>query len=441
MTMRFAATAASTCALLAGTAAAGPDVLGNNFVGPSRLSTIGSVSAYSAGFTTCNIGNTFLGTHVSTNDHPVVGLNLYRLKNGRLEQVGMSWAFHMVCSLQSSVCGTCQPPPGGGCNNELGIQCSTSDTTGFVGTQLQLGPRSQVNAATGMFPYPFAAPPASDGLARRLQVNHADLDPALNPGAQYFLEMVYVSGDDAAAANSNNNATSRRVLVSGSGGGPYNLSLTDTAAPGSPAVLQWAAADAGVAVNPVDVPGDGRLYVASKATQISCGRYRYDYAVFNLSSDRSAGSFSIPAAAPGAITNAGFHDVSYHSGETIDGTDWSPIAGACEFSWATDDFGTNPNANAIRWGTTYSFSFESRFAPVIADASIGLFKPGAVMSVDAGVNAPGNIPAFAGDYDGDAAVGLGDIAFVITEWTNPCGSPFGLSSIADVITNWGNACP
>jgi hypothetical protein len=441
MTMRHAAIVASTCALLAGTAAAGPDVLGRDFSAASRLATVGGTSAYGFGPTTCNIGTAFLGTNFGTSDHPAIGFNVYRVKDGRLEQIGMSWAFHMICSLQGTICGTCQPPPGGGCNPELGVLCSTNDTAIFSGNQTQLGPRSQVNAATGLFPFPFTAPATTSLIDRRLQVNHVDLDPALNPGAQYFVEMVYVSADDAGSLNSNNNASSRRVNVSGSGGGPYNFTFAAPTAPGASALQQWAAADPAVGVNAVDVAGDGRFYVASKATQISCSRYRYDYAVFNLSSDRSAASFSIPAAAPGAIANAGFHDVNYHSGETISGTDWSPIAGSCEFSWATDDFGTDPNANAIRWGTTYSFSFESRFAPVIGDAAIGLFKPGAVMSVDVGVSAPGNIPAFAGDYDGDAAVGLGDIAFVITEWTNPCGSPFGLSSIADVITNWGNACP
>ena len=37
-----------------------------------------------------------------------------------------------------------------------------------------------------------------NSIFKRLQVLNTDLDPALNPGAQYFVEGQYVTKDDAA---------------------------------------------------------------------------------------------------------------------------------------------------------------------------------------------------------------------------------------------------
>ena len=41
-----------------------------------------------------------------------------------------------------------------------------------------------------------------------------DVDPALNPGASYYLEAYYVSTDDAPAGNHANNASWREVVFS-----------------------------------------------------------------------------------------------------------------------------------------------------------------------------------------------------------------------------------
>jgi hypothetical protein len=55
-------------------------------------------------------------------------------------------------------------------------------------------------------------------------------------------------------------------------------------------------------------------------------------------------------------------------------------------SWASATFAANPNANAIRWGTTYNFRFDANSAPTAGTITIGPFK-------DAGsVQTQGDVP-------------------------------------------------
>ena len=56
-----------------------------------------------------------------TEDHPVIAQNLYRLKDGRFEQIGMSWLKHGFTSTNSTTAGctsasggSCVSPPAGG---------------------------------------------------------------------------------------------------------------------------------------------------------------------------------------------------------------------------------------------------------------------------------------------------------------------------------------
>ena len=79
---------------------------------------------------------------------------------------------------------------------------------------------------------------------------------------------------------------------------------------------------------------------------------------------------------PGAtVTGIGFHDVDYDH-EPFDGTDWTATVTSSSITWATQTFATNPNANALRWGTLYNFRFDADVAPGTANATINLFKSG-----------------------------------------------------------------
>ncbi|MCH7591436.1 MAG: hypothetical protein IH989_01470, partial [Planctomycetes bacterium] len=372
----------------------GPDVIVGNLSGISNWGAIGGVSAFSVGTISCNIGDDCLKWIVGTNEHPVIAQNMYRLKNDRLEQIGMSWLKHGFTALTGNLCDSCNPP---GTGALLGVGCSDPYSSSLNGLRSILGPRSQVNAHTGLFTFPRDIPNVScigcSTIDRRLQVHNEDLD---NPGALYFVEAQYVALDDAGWGHGNNNASYRPMFFiqprcdfnlqtscesdadcTGPGRCATNLAATcesDSECPGAglceinasifcdtgadcpiageacikcrpdacgwpsscpasipldgfcatvsgstrreqAAIRAWRDHDASVVETDVQIPGEGLLLLAAKAVAIGGGRWRYEYAVQNLNSDRGAGSFSIPLPTGAVVDGVGFHDVDYHSGE------------------------------------------------------------------------------------------------------------------------------
>lgn len=375
-------------AILAGPAtlqAAGPDLLvGGISEGGSpndyQLYDFGgSIIAYSFSVTACNSGDQALAWQRGTPNHPVRTQSMYRLNDGRLEQLGQSWVNHAFCALSQSFCfPSCQASPCG----KLGVDCSTpntaSSTAGFF------GPKSDINAATGAFPYPPSMTANGAGNSGRLQVRRDDVDPALNPGALYFAEFHYVAADDAAAGNNDNNASYRHIDIESD----LEVSFPEATFQTRPAIHAWGAQDASVKINSYDIPNDGRIWVGYRSSDNGDGTWRYEYAVQNLNSDRSVGAFTIAMSATPNLTNVGFHDVDYHSGEPFSGDDWDATLAADEIAWQTQTFTENPNANALRWGTLYNFRFDADTGPTIGTATLGLFKPGTPDAIVATVVVP-----------------------------------------------------
>ncbi len=366
--------------------AIGPDVVVFDLFDTYRWGASGDTSAYSVGTESCNRGDDPVAWISSNNEHPVIAQNLYRLKDGRLEQLGQSWLKHGFVSINGNACDTCISPPNGGA--QLGVGCSDPYWASLNGSQSRLGPRSEVNAFTGEYPMPHSEPDGGSytTLSGRLLVDTADVTPASNAGAVYFVEGQYVTQDDAGAGNSINNASYREVSVAA------NLELIplDSTIEGMPAIFAWNTVDPNVTVRQVEVGGEGVFYLAYKASDNGNGTWRYEYALFNLNSHRSAGSFAVPIAADTVITNAGFHDVDSHSGEPYDPTNWTITVdnGAGRVIWSTDDFFTDENANALRWGTMYNFWFDADASPQSGGAQIGLFRPGSPSFIEEAVLAP-----------------------------------------------------
>jgi len=373
----------------------GPDVIVGDVSDVSNYASSGGIEALALGTTSCNPGNAELNWVWNSNQHPVIAQNLYKLKtvdgSARFEQIGMSWLKHGFFALSESLCcNDCQPTGGG----TLGIHCSDPYCCGLNGDQGGLGPRWQVNAATGFFNYPYASPPYSGSIARRLQVKITDLEVS-SASVLYYGEAQYVSPDDAAAGNKNNNASHRRVTVTGSGTA-WTFGLAAATVREQSAISAWKTQDSSVTETQVLVPGDGKLIVSSKATDLGGGTWHYEFAVYNMNSDRSVGVFTVPIPAGATISNIGFHDVDYHSGDgpsnvNFSGTDWAAVVGGSDITWSTQTFAQNQSANAIRWATMYNFRFDANVAPQSGggDVTLGLFKPGTPTSVTALAQIPG----------------------------------------------------
>ncbi|NOX60003.1 MAG: hypothetical protein GXP29_14250 [Planctomycetes bacterium] len=394
------------------TRAAGPDILVSDLPFIVVYNTTGGISAYGIATTSCNIGDapaSWFDDPIAPdgNLHPVIAQNLYRYENDRFEQIGMSWVKHGFCGINDPGCNglTCQATD---CDS-LGVGCSDTYAAITNANQVRLGPRSEVNASTGEFPYPFTSPSFAGGLARRLQVSTDALDPSLHPTARYFGEGQYVSQDDAQSGNGLNTIAYREAIVTGPNGGGWSTTFVDVTTAGVPAILAWAALDPGVQMTAIDIPNDGRLNLAWRVQDCGTNCWSYEYLLHNQTSDRSVGTFAVPFASGVSVTSIGFHDIDYHSDEVLDSTDWVSSQSACNLEWATTPFATDPLANALRWGTAYNFRFIANSPPVVADISIGLFKPGTPTTMTVSALAPSSACS-SGDVNCDAVVDLIDFA-------------------------------
>src|SRR5689334_17239174 len=75
-------------------AAVGPDVVVFTLSGVGNYGVSGGYAGYSVGTVSCNRGDAPLSWVAGSQNHPAIAQNLYRLKNGRFEQIGMSWLKH-----------------------------------------------------------------------------------------------------------------------------------------------------------------------------------------------------------------------------------------------------------------------------------------------------------------------------------------------------------
>jgi hypothetical protein len=393
----------------------GPDVIVGRLLDLQYYGQVGDILAYAIGTDACNGGSTTIPWVGSTNHHPLVAQNFYRLKDGRFEQIGASWLKHTYTAANGSSCWPCAGGSGG-----LLPGCDDAYVGVANGEQARLGPRSQVNATSGAYPYPFSAPAAPATIGRRLQVHFADMDPAQNVGARYYAEAQYITPDDAAyvgggqAVNGLNNCSWRGTFVLGTGYAPAWDGQTE---PMEPAVFAWRAADPSVSVNEADYLDGGitaRFWVGAKVTANPGGTWTYEYAVQNLNADRSGGSFSVPFPAFATASAVGFHGTFCHSGEPYENTATNPAAWAASvapgsgITWACTPYAQNVNANALRWGTLYNFRFTTDVPPdANGSVTIGLFTPPSAGSIATSALAGAPVPRMCGtaDFDGNGDVG------------------------------------
>ncbi|MDP1661189.1 MAG: GC-type dockerin domain-anchored protein, partial [Phycisphaerales bacterium] len=379
--------------------------------------------------------------------HPVISQNMYRLKSygsySRFEQLGQSWLKHGFVSTNSGA--ACQPSNvwrvstqsytniGG---DALGVNCTDTYGGSLNGSHGYLGPKNVVNAATGTSPFVRGTGTGDTTTRARLQVPTSDVasQPA---GTRFFVDAFYVAADDAqfvrpgqtVAINALNNASWREITASTINSSPSFAGTTQLRNPG---IFAWKVADPAVTQVSTDHddtpnPGTGfedslgnpsfpgttircRYWVSAKATPLGGGLYRYEYAVYNHNSDRSAGSFSVPMPVAADITNISFHMPMWHSGETYSNAPWITSRTTSALTFASPQkYSANVNANALRWGCLYNFGFTSNVAPTTGPGTIAFFKPGTV-GAPASINALGlpvpTVPAHCGVADVGAQGGI-----------------------------------
>ena len=396
----------------------------------------GNCRGYAVGTDSCNIGSVPVdwcdntsGCRTTTDPfHPiapatvsdvsVIAQNMYRLKDGRFEQIGMSFLKHGFVSTNSSnsQCAwndngnlntSCVSPPAGG--DQLGLGCTDFYGSGLNGGR-PLGRRSDVHVAGG--DHPFEAGGETDnGYDQRIVIAEEDLDPAQNAGAQYWMEGHYVVRDDARAGNGLNNASYRPASV---GSLPsLTVSLTGSTVRELPAIFAWQAEDPMVEIVQADrntsfvgeeadapiAPGTfypdytikERFHVARRVTEESRGgalQYHYEYAVYNMNSDTSADGFVVDFPGFADFENVGFNDIDHHSGEPYNDTDWSIDANELTgtITWSAADAGVA--TNALRWGTMFSFWFDSDQPPSVMTHQLDLYKIDEMLNVPFGGGPP-----------------------------------------------------
>ena len=274
-------------AVFGGPALAGPDVTVFALSDTTNYGTTNGVRGYAVGTTSCNIGDkplnwcnssTGCAPLATPSDHPVIAQNMYRLKNGRMDQIGASWLKHGFVSLNNNPggCGTssCVVPPFGG--KQLGIGCTDPYGSSLNGSR-PLGRKSEVNASSGAFPFPAGGGGANSTVwNQRLAVAESDMTTAANPGARYFVEGQYIAPDDAAAGNGLNNASYREVTINQTN---FNLTMPSATVRERSAIEAWPLIDPSVRLVNVDVPGSPieRFHVARKVTSLGGGQWHYEY--------------------------------------------------------------------------------------------------------------------------------------------------------------------
>jgi hypothetical protein len=427
----------------------GPDVVVGDLSGLAQFgASSGTQVGLSVGTDSCNFGTVDLNWFaLPSNDHPVIPQNIYRMSGGatnddRFEQIGQSSVKHAFTALTNNICNL-------GCNNvggtHLGSGCS-DPYSASLNSGPTLGSRAWINPFTGAYPRGDSATPPNDhnghshtGPSHRILTEIADLNTTLNPGATYYAEAQYITPHEFVWCQTNptqcnmyNNVSYRRYNVTGTGS-PFTFSPAASTQRAKPAVSAWAGSTP-VEIKP-DATNDGVGTLAYKVTNPSPGVWHYEYAIYNQNLDRGIQSFSIPVGAGVTLSNVGFHAPPQHPAWSNDGTvgsagfsstAWAQTQGSGTFTWSSETFAQNPNANAIRWGTLYNFRFDSNQPPTVANATIGFFKSGAPINVQiqvpttpvANVSVSGRVVTSNGQGVANAQVSLhgagGSVRTVIT---------------------------
>ncbi|MGO8088425.1 hypothetical protein AB9E29_14970 [Rhizobium leguminosarum] len=386
-------------------AAAGADVILGELGVPQVYAEHSGIVALSFSTTSCNAGDTPLSwKELPSNEHPIIGLTMYRLLDGRFEQIGQSWLKHGYVALQGNVCRRSQDPdfPHDRClrnpdGTALGVGCS--DPYGALTNEgPNLGARGAVNPVTGFYAgdlsHVYHGHEHPLGIEHGLQVVESDL-AQMDEGARYFIEGQYVAPDDSQAGNGHNNVSHREVEARKVNGSWTFGPTSEGTIRRKPAIYAWEDASFSTIDMPETSGGGqpllGRMVIAQKATRLSGSTHRYEYVVYNMNSERGAASFSVP------VGDLVIGNTTFSSPRTPDdafsSVPWTVTIADGLLTWTMKEAVDDPKANGLRWGSAFTFSFDAAAEPVRGTASLGRLKPGSGPdTVMANIVAPAESP-------------------------------------------------
>ena len=334
--------------------------------------------------------------------HPFLIWNMYRINaDGSIEQIGRSGAKHAFLTENFSCLGTCYD------FNSNGRGCQDTYATGNNDSSSDLGPRSEIVPATGVWGRcgsiwdPSCTGSSHDNgntdYSQRLQTHESQIDPAANLGATYKFESWYIARDDINIYNSM--ATLSVVPQYNSGSQSWSLSQSGYRL--GPAIDRW--------VNPVNPPinaknteiavNEGHTKVAVKVTDNGNGTWRYDYAVMNLDFARAVVQPQLPGGGPDphVVSNRGFDSFSvplpngavvsatrFSDGDLDAANDWTVNIGGSNVTWTA--LASGPT---LDWGTLYAFSVTVNVAPGTESGTLHIAQGGSPASFDVATLGPG----------------------------------------------------
>lgn len=315
-----------------------------------------------------------------TAQHPFLVWALYRVANGRIEQLGISDVKHAFLTINNNC-------DAGACTDDqiLGLGCEDIYGEGNNEDDFSLSFRSEVTAHTGVWQGLGSHfdqdgdnqqdhPPGNEDppFTHRMMVSEAELTTA---GATYFLEAWYVVRDDINIFNSM--GYRRTVPTFNSGPGAWTFSLPNAFQQGS-ALAAWVDPNSPGAGNSSQVldTGAGRVRLAAKTTSLGGGLWRYDYALMNHDLDRQVGAFRIPLDGANA-TSAYFRDVDGNAANN-----WTAAITGAAITW------TRTGATGLDWGTMYNFGFVSDTPPTAGNAVLTPVEAGGPATYSVGAQVP-----------------------------------------------------
>lgn len=367
---------------VAATTLAGPDLICSEITGATSFGFVDGKVAYSFGTKLCNIGDDSVLYIPTTNQHPLISQSIYKLKDHRIEQIGIGFVRHTNVPLQGNACGL-------GCSaggfEELGVGCSDTSASTINGVQAMMSPRSEVNAYTSGYPYPPTSfGQSGDAIYKRVQVELADVS---DPDALYFVETQLIVPGETSAEARNNNVSYRQVMFTP---GSATASLVGPTYDQQPAIYAWrehgngiGMPDDDVMISEANMPGsEERFVLGSRVQELGADLWRYDYAIFNTNGERGIRQIGISLSgdSDAQILSTETHAPVYHDDvdAAIGHDDWllnPQFDGFLE----TDTYLADPNANTVRWGTTYGFAYVMQTKAFPSDGeglTIGFFGPG-----------------------------------------------------------------